>query len=586
MAHIPVSNPFVTRLASLATDIIRNEGCQIIFAYYLEPYAIAGWLASMWTGKPLVIKHAGSDLDRLCRVPDLSTAYSEVLKSSAAVITSPALMPRLMGLGVVAQRLYAENRFCIPTEFFHPRARPLDINQLIGQGRILRADGSEDYDSQLPTIGVYGKIGRTKGTYDLVAALHALRRKGLKFNFLAMIGKVQGEQLLPLVAETDLQRCTYILPFLPNWRVPSFIRSCTAVCFLERDFPIAIHGPIVPREVMACGTCLVLSSEIASKQSYFSGISPAHNVILVEDPNTPDCLVSALSSVLSDVERAHRIGARGSELTRSLEDFDSYIQGWQTIFKDVSSGVNQPNTNLNARDFLSPALLSLLGEHCSREIGALDSSSDQSNPLTTALDFCDRLLESMTHIEVAFKRKLVDALKYQRSRLLLLSYNTTAAFPVSDQLHNFSAETVMGLRPVKGNFVRIEEFEYDVSPLFHDAFDYGGSATAQDLLGKITDERLYVLFTRAANLHIHELKINELTKLLVAMCNGNRTTRALVDDLCDRLRVSEEEREEAHAKILAALNELYSKDVIVFGEYQDGLGWAGGLRTSYVDQIQ
>ena len=68
--------------------------------------------------------------------------------------------------------------------------------------------------------------------------------------------------LLKTVEEQGLSEVTWVLPFVAHWKVARFIRACTAVCFLERDFPITFHAPTVPREVLACGTCLVLSGEI------------------------------------------------------------------------------------------------------------------------------------------------------------------------------------------------------------------------------------------------------------------------------------------------------------------------------------
>ena len=126
MGHIPRSNPFVTKLAALATDVIRAEQCEAILAYYFEPYGVAGWLASRWTGRPLLIKHAGSDLDRLFRVPDLATSYREILISADAVVTQSRLVPRFMGLGVRATS-YGRTSHTV----FHARCSILSVNRSI-----------------------------------------------------------------------------------------------------------------------------------------------------------------------------------------------------------------------------------------------------------------------------------------------------------------------------------------------------------------------------------------------------------------------------------------------------------------------
>ena len=288
MGHIPTGNPFVTKLASLATNVVRNLRCDAIYAYYFEPYAVAAALAANWTGRPLMVKHAGSDLDRLCRVPDLGTAYSEVLRSARCVVTQRYLMPRFLAIGVREEALCPDIAYPVPAEFFNPGAQPLDINRL--QLRSLRDPETGDivpaydFDPQVPTIGIYGKIGTTKGTFDLIAAAGHLAREGVAFNFAAMIGAVQAGHLISALKSSAILDRSHILPFLPCWKVPAFIRTCTAVCFLERDFPIAIHGPIVPREILACGTCLLLSGEIAGKQSGRGEFRSGDNLVTVDDP--------------------------------------------------------------------------------------------------------------------------------------------------------------------------------------------------------------------------------------------------------------------------------------------------------------
>jgi hypothetical protein len=63
--YVPYANPFVTKLASIATDIIRTYQCELIYSYYLGPYAVAAYLTSRWTGVPYGLRHAGSDVGAL-----------------------------------------------------------------------------------------------------------------------------------------------------------------------------------------------------------------------------------------------------------------------------------------------------------------------------------------------------------------------------------------------------------------------------------------------------------------------------------------------------------------------------------------
>jgi hypothetical protein len=195
----------------------------------------------------------------------------------------------------------------------------------------------------LPTIGIYGKVGEVKGHIDLVRALGQLKREGLPFNLLAMTHGYPSdvEQLRRAIMQEALENDSWLLPFLPNWLVPSFIKSCTAVCCLERDFPISIHQPTMPLEVIACGTCLIVSTEIASKQFVPGPGRSGHNLFVV-DPHDHTALVRTLHEVMVDPVAARAIGSQGYlDLYLGTPGLDEARPELAQIFADV---LDQANT--------------------------------------------------------------------------------------------------------------------------------------------------------------------------------------------------------------------------------------------------
>ncbi|MDN3358548.1 hypothetical protein [Actinomadura sp. DC4] len=129
MSHIPWANPFVSKLAGIASQVVREFGCQVLVAYYFEPYAVAGHLAGSWTGVPLLVQHAGSDLDRLMRIPEPAATYKEVLRAADRVITRPALYRWFEGMGVRGEALRTGAPFAVPSSLFNFSAAPLEIRE-------------------------------------------------------------------------------------------------------------------------------------------------------------------------------------------------------------------------------------------------------------------------------------------------------------------------------------------------------------------------------------------------------------------------------------------------------------------------
>ena len=312
MSHIPMSNPFVSKLAGMALRVVEEAGCEVVVGSYFEPYGMAAWLAASLTGTPLLLEHAGSDLDRLMRLPELGAIYKRMLRGADGVITRPGLAGRFIGMGVRPEALRMGPPYALPASFT-PDAAPLSAAEIerLAFGPPGAPRPGRALDLGLPVIGMYGKPGEAKGTYDLIAALGTLRAAGLGFNLLLLSGAGQQQELGAAIMDAGLDDRTWTLPFLPHWRVPGFIRACTAVCFLERDFPIAIHGPVVAREVLSCGTCLVLSGEIHAKQKNPDQLIDGENIILVPDPKDREMLAKRLRTVIQDPAGAIEIGRRG-----------------------------------------------------------------------------------------------------------------------------------------------------------------------------------------------------------------------------------------------------------------------------------
>lgn len=86
--HVPDHNPFVTKLASLAIEAIERERLDTVVGTYFEPYAVAAWMAAKLTGRPLIVRHAGSDIARLLRHPQLRPCYEALLRDAAIVCGS------------------------------------------------------------------------------------------------------------------------------------------------------------------------------------------------------------------------------------------------------------------------------------------------------------------------------------------------------------------------------------------------------------------------------------------------------------------------------------------------------------------
>jgi glycosyltransferase involved in cell wall biosynthesis len=328
--YIPYTNPFVSKLAALAFDVVKRYGCSFIYTSYLEPYGFAGALASQWTGLPYSVQHAGSDVGRLAQISERQSAYLELIRNADLVIASNSMVRPLLSVEVEPEKLFTKMPGYLPGDYFTSQGTVLDIAQLLDDvkdtGYSSPISSSHVFDPSKPTIGLYGKTGQFKGTSELIQALAQLKREGNDFNFVAVCG-TQGQRVKEFqieIKDNEIEDRTYLLPYIPHWLIPQFIRACTAVCFLENRFPILIHKPQVPREVLACGRCLILSQEIRDKQLNRDDFIDRENYLLILDPQNIQYLASTLKWVIENPETALNIGTKGNLLYKGNNNISVY----------------------------------------------------------------------------------------------------------------------------------------------------------------------------------------------------------------------------------------------------------------------
>jgi glycosyltransferase involved in cell wall biosynthesis len=247
----PENNPSVSRLATVALDNALQWCPDLIYAWYLEPYGVAASLVSLLTGLPVVVQHAGSDRYNLTRNEELGGLYRTLLRQANTVAKSGG---NYAGLGIVGhQSRRLSSKYFLPSEFA-PDGPTLDLGELL-QEVADRGDRTENdldtspLDPDRAIVGCYGKVGRAKGTFELLEAYASSCRLRESSQLVMMSGGLFLPAVRKRIVQLGLEENVRLVPFLPHWRVPEFIRLCSVVAFLERDFPIVQHGPTVAGEV-------------------------------------------------------------------------------------------------------------------------------------------------------------------------------------------------------------------------------------------------------------------------------------------------------------------------------------------------
>lgn len=475
--------------------------------------------------------------------PELSTAYCEMLRSAGVVITWGRLFERL---GIAAERLAdGWRKTMLPAEWFHPNATPLDFDELISSLSAMRhpwVTNTRPLPRSVPVIGVYGKAGDVKGSFDLIRALSVLRRKGYEFSFLVMAGGRDREAFVRAVEDAGLIGSTWFVPFLPHWRVPGFIRLCTCVCFLERNFPVKVHAPSIPAEILACGGCAVLSKEVADKQRFAADLRDGENAFIVENPEDVDSLAATLACVVRDPKGAALAGQLGSTVV-DLPTLGEYAGFYGEIFERAlelgSPARREQRTQATTErfgehvsevtDFVArhmPATAHALGQHFGKRIHAEveqirgETGSVVELALKVMDGLADELARNANGPEDQFAAELA---RFESNTLWLGGYEPLgfsargrpAACMLLDGRGNVPLEK---RRPLKNPLLRMGEFRYNVESAAQAAFQ-----GAEQIDRALLEEPAIFLWQRRGNLTGRRYRINARTKKLLDLCDGTRS---------------------------------------------------------------
>lgn len=318
-AYIPYSKPYTEKLASLAIDVIREYDLQLVDSWYILPYVVSGFLAKVITGRPQIMRHAGSDMSRLFASPYLQTLFISIFERVDRIVTYPRMKEKFLALGIPEEKMFYNTKVSIDTRAFNPEIEPSDLSRYT----------DKEFRNR-PVITYIGKIGVTKGIYELAEAASLIKEDFL----LLFVSNGKGlERFRKFVEELGLREKTAFINFVPPWRIPNIIKRATCVVIPEREFPVKEHSPILPREVMAVGRCLILSEEIYLKQS-FQGIKSGENVLVV-NPKDIKQFREALERVINNPDYAEKIGQQAHLISKKRERFDEYVEDIIYLYQEI-----------------------------------------------------------------------------------------------------------------------------------------------------------------------------------------------------------------------------------------------------------
>ncbi len=325
-SHIPFSKVYCEKIASLAIETIDEHGIDIIDSGYLLPYCVSGFLAKSFTGIPQIVRHGGSDMQRLYPSPYLNNLLDRIIKSADAIITNNSSIPFFHNVGIASERIKPLQKVFADTESFNPQVPALDLSPYLT---------NQKYFPGIPIFGYIGKITHhleTKGLCNLLESCSSIEKE---FLLLFVANGKKLDQFKEKINKANLEDKTVFLNFIPPWQIPSVMKACTCVMALEKESsPVfEYHTTSIPYEALATGRCVLLSDSLHRKEPYRS-LKNGEEVLVV-DPSNSDEIRKMLDKLIENPDIATNIGRTGYRSIMNHENFNENVDKTIELYKNL-----------------------------------------------------------------------------------------------------------------------------------------------------------------------------------------------------------------------------------------------------------
>ncbi len=267
---IPESDLWGERLVSAALECCKKCVPDLVEANFLVPFGLAAFTVARMIRRPLLLRHAGSDLLKIGRWRPVEEALRSLLRAADRVVTNSSARSLLPP----DARAVVLPRYVPDPAYFHPddACRP-------STGRAVPK-----------TLLVPGKLNyywRLKALDTLFAALEMAK----DWNVL-LVGDGRGRPAVEreIRARNLSERVTWS-PFVSPSEAPDLFARAAAVWAVKRPGGVADFSNLIWESAAAGRSCLVEVSEM--RRSDLDGLIP-EEVVLGVNPDDPAGVAAAL----------------------------------------------------------------------------------------------------------------------------------------------------------------------------------------------------------------------------------------------------------------------------------------------------
>jgi len=237
--HIPESSLLDDRLINAALKVANDFTPDLIETNYLWPFCKDALFIAQTLSKPLLIRHAGSDILKFYKEQEFRDIMGNYFNQASAIATNTSSVNLLEDICDNTGKIQCMTRYIPAPSIFKPE-KP-----------------AHKYD-----ILFAGKINYHWHLKGLKLLLELIRQKELKALFL--IGGRYEEEIHQQITEKNLGTSINVSGFVTPDKMPALYNSCKFVWCWEEEGGIEDFSNII-WEAVFCNTPCILNSKLSGK---------------------------------------------------------------------------------------------------------------------------------------------------------------------------------------------------------------------------------------------------------------------------------------------------------------------------------
>ncbi len=285
-------------------SLIKREEIKLLYAHWWIPGGLVGWLASLWSGKPLLVTLHGTDYRVLKKQKLLRPLAKCIFKRARHVtVVSSFIKEHLM-----EYKLVSEDKIKV-------LPMPVDDRQFVPQKRSKK---------EKKTILCVAKFTRQKGLDYLIEASSILVDKGLDFEVKIIGGGPEWDRFENKIRELGLSQKVFLRDKVNQQELPSYYQEADVIVLpaIEEGFGLVLV------EAQLC-----LRPVIGARSGGIPDIIEDEKSGLLVPPEDEVSLASAIQRVLTDEQLADRLAQGGYESAKAKFSSHAVLQEYLKLLR-------------------------------------------------------------------------------------------------------------------------------------------------------------------------------------------------------------------------------------------------------------